>query len=200
MCLSGISRLGCLGESDRSSARSFKTWNMLALMLVETVKSCRSNGDWGHDRFFHLPAVSIIIKQRCPLNTLTRLFIGICMSIPRLHDCRHALRISYPRLKYNYQEMKVLAVLLRFQRHRGLKVSNHRGIPEPPGAGALKALPDAVHVRGFRLLYNQAYLSVFPGVLVRPPLPTSSTSLPPPPPSLSTSLSPTVCDCLSQTE
>ena len=67
---------------------------MLALMLVETAKSCRALGDWGHDGLFHLPAVSII-KQQCPLNTVTRLFIGICMSFPRLHDCLHAICISY---------------------------------------------------------------------------------------------------------
>ena len=74
----GISRLGCLGEADRSSARSFIVGNMLALMRVETVLSCCSLGDWGHDSTFHLPAVSTI-KQQCPLNTLTGLIIGTCM-------------------------------------------------------------------------------------------------------------------------
>ena len=82
----GISRLGCLGEADRSSARSFIVGNMLALMRVETVLSCCSLGDWGHDSTFHLPAVSII-KQQCPLNTLTGLFIGICnIKRARKHD------------------------------------------------------------------------------------------------------------------
>ena len=59
----GISRLGCLGEADRNSARPCKIGNMLALMRVETGEELPSSEHT--DSFIHWHRY---------------------MSFPRLHD------------------------------------------------------------------------------------------------------------------
>ena len=131
-------------EADRNSVRSFVIGNMLDLMRV---KSCHSVGDWGHDSFFIcllylLLSSSVFWTYWLVYSVAWHMYV--LSKTPRLssrdlhklyqeskkRDLEWELgdtREMNPRLEYNYQEMKVLAALVRFRWHSAkFKLSNHR--------------------------------------------------------------------------
>ena len=164
------------------------------------MKSCRSpafSRGLDSDSFFHLPAVSII-KQQCPLNRLTRLFSGVCISFPRVHDCLHAictgiryikrqenmtlseswetLGMTNPRLDY-YQEMKYWLSCLHSKDEQSLIFLTTGAKPEPPGAAPLwlGLTPFTFEGLDFCIIRRICPYIVYPGVLARPSPPPSLT-------------------------